>query len=74
MTTTKTANDVQIGDIVLVQGWDGERRTVKVTYVSEDIKNGRAGFDGIRTTDGLEVWAYCDQIAQFISHATKEDN
>lgn len=66
----KTANDVQVGDVVLYETYGGERREVLVTYVSKDIKNGRAGFDGSLVNNPLKfVWGYCDQIARFVSHA-----
>jgi hypothetical protein len=70
----KTAEDVQIGDVIIYEAFGGERRTVKVNFVSQDIKNGRAGFDGV-TVDGNEsVWGYCSQIVKYVSHAEKVTN
>jgi hypothetical protein len=68
----KTAEDVQIGDVI-IYSTGSENRTVKVTFVSKDIKNNRAGFDGL-TLDGLSVWGYCSQIVKYVSHTEKEMN
>ena len=52
---------VKIGDIVTYEVFGGESRTVKVTEVSEDIKNGKSGFSG--TVDGgMSYWGYDYQI------------
>jgi hypothetical protein len=70
----KTANDVQVGDVVLHQAFDGSRRMVSIIYVSKDIKNGKSGFDGFLVENPNEfVWGYCEQIVCFVSHA-KENN
>lgn len=54
-----------IGDIVRYRTFTGELRTVKVTAKSDDIKNGRSGFDG-RIHGVYEdfgtVWGYDSQI------------
>ena len=72
-TMFKTAEDVQIGDVIIYATYGGEHRTVKVTFVSQDIKNGRAGFDGV-TLEGLPVWGYCSQIVKYVSHTEKVTN
>jgi hypothetical protein len=65
----KTAEDVQVGDVIIYESLGYDRREIKVTSVSKDIKNNRAGFDGV-TVDGNEsVWGYCSQIVKFVSHA-----
>ena len=64
----KTADDVQVGDVVEQEAFGGIRRIVTVTEVSNDIKNGRKGFSGT-TEEGLPVWGYCSQIRQYITHA-----
>jgi hypothetical protein len=70
----KTAEDVQVGDVIVYESMGYDRREIKVTSVSKDIKNNRAGFDGV-TVDGNEpVWGYCSQIVKFVSHAEKESN
>jgi hypothetical protein len=70
----KTAEDVQVGDVIVYESLGYDRRTIKVTSVSQDIKNGRAGFDGV-TVDGNEsVWGYCSQIVKYVSHAEKVTN
>lgn len=56
----------KIGQTILVSSPAGERR-VKVTHLSEDIKDGRAGFDGdfLNDTTGdypNGVWGYLTDI------------
>lgn len=53
---TDAGKRVFVGDLVTYTAFGGERRTVRVEEVSEDIKNGRPGFCG---ADG---WGYADQI------------
>ena len=54
-----------VGDIVRYRTFTGELRTVKVTAKSDDIKNGRPGFDGkihgVYAEFG-NVWGYDNQI------------
>ena len=65
----KTANEVQAGDVIIYRTYSGENRQVTVTLVSSDIKNGRAGFEGIVIGWPTDyVWGYCSQIVKFISH------
>ena len=65
----KTANEVQVGDEVIYRTYSGENRQVIVTLVSDDIKNGCAGFDGVTVGDPENlVWGYCSQIVKFVSH------
>jgi len=66
----KTALDVQVGDVIIYESFGGERRKVLVDEVSENIKNGRAGFSGSLVSNPDDfVWGYCDQIVRYISHA-----
>jgi len=59
--------DVKIGDVVTYVTFGGGTRTVTVTNVEEDIKNGAPGFDG-ELVDGPEkgslVWGYLHQITR----------
>jgi len=74
MTTTKTtiqtpAGDIREGSIIEYTAFGGERRQVEVECVDQDIKNGRAGFDGFVAggrdrDDG--VWGYADQVDRVI--------
>jgi hypothetical protein len=65
----KTAEQVQVGDVIIYRTWGGENRQVTVTLVSSDIKNGRAGFEGIVIGWPADyVWGYCSQIVKFVSH------
>ena len=53
----------EIGDIVRYMTFTGELRTVMVTDKSDNIKNGRPGFDGnIRGAAFDKVWGYDSQI------------
>jgi len=67
----RNAEQIKEGDVVIYRTYNGEDRKVTVTYVSNDIKNGRAGFDGVIV--GMEnnpmgnVWGYCDQIVRYVS-------
>jgi len=66
----KTANDLQIGDVIVQRTYDGEDRVVTVTDAYVDI-NGRPGFDGT-LENGVAAWGYCEQIVRYISHATPQ--
>ena len=70
----KTAEDVQVGDVIIYATYSGEHRTVKVTFVSDDIKNNRAGFDGVTVDGNMDVWGYCSQIVKYVSHTEKVSN
>lgn len=62
--------EYKIGSVITYQPFGGGLRRVRVTEKSEDIKNGRAGFDGVLvvtvndhdhvTSD--RVWGYDSQI------------
>jgi len=69
----KTAEDVQVGDVIIYESLGYDRREIKVTSVSKDIKNGRAGFDGVTVDGNQKVWGYCSQIVKYVSHAEKEN-
>lgn len=61
--------EYNIGDTVVYRTFGGDKRTVRVTFKSDDIKNGRPGFDGVvvSSTAGLpdtRVWGYDDQITE----------
>jgi hypothetical protein len=68
----KTANDIQVGDVIIYEAFGGERREVEITQVYEDVKNGRPGFDGFRHDNLQPIWGYCDQIVKYVSHSTQE--
>lgn len=56
-----------IGDTITYRDFNGGLRKVQVTDKDADIKNGRAGFDGVVLTGdqaGLRVWGYDDQIVR----------
>lgn len=54
------------GDLVTYRVFGDTLRTVRVTRRVRDIKNGRAGFDGMELVNGRETgadcWGYDDQI------------
>jgi len=55
----------KVGDTIAYTAFGGEQRIVLVTKVSDDIKNGRAGFCGMQYNSVLElesVWGYSSQI------------
>jgi len=74
LTMLKTAEDVQVGDVIVYESFGYDRREIKVTSVSKNIKNNRAGFDGVTVDGNQEVWGYCSQIVNYVSHATEENN
>lgn len=52
-----------VGDVITYVDFLGGRRTVYVTAVDDDIKNGRPGFDGHLIDDpDFLVWGYDSQI------------
>lgn len=56
--------DIQVGDTVRVMSnfGRGPVHVGKVTAVEDDIKNGRPGIDYNLTDNGLNHWAYLDQV------------
>ena len=74
MRNLKTAEEVQVGDVVRYRNFGGQDIEVKVDEVSSDIKNGRAGFGGWTVKDNIPVWGYCSQIVCFISHTQGESS
>lgn len=66
MHKTYTISDLSLGDVIEYSTFGGDKRVVKIEYLDEDIKNGRAGFDG-RTIDmDYPVWGYCEQITRIV--------
>ena len=65
-------DNIKIGDVITYRTFSGGDRKVTVTNVSDNIKNGRAGFDGIIVgwPTGY-VWGYNTQIIEIL---TKENN
>lgn len=68
-----TQDDYSEGDLVTMRMRSGRSyRTVEITAQSENVKNGRPGFDGLEMvldSDGEwqpkhGVWGYDDQIVQ----------
>ena len=65
-------NYIKPGDLITYRTFSGEYRKVTVTNVTDDIKNGRAGFDGIIVGWPTDyVWGYNTQIIEIL---TKENN
>jgi len=52
----------EIGQVVKYKTFGGEVRKVKVTLRESNIKNGRAGFDGVDLRSRRTVWGYDEQI------------
>jgi hypothetical protein len=63
----KTANDVQVGDVVIFEAPNGERRRILIQLVSHEHE--RPTFEGLIVKDHIKVRGYCEQIAKYISHA-----
>ena len=57
----------KVGSTIKYRAFDGEVRTVVVEEKSDDIKNGRPGFDGT-TKSGMDCWGYDDQIIGVVSY------
>lgn len=60
----------EVGDTIEYQPFGGGRRRVRVTGKEADIKNGRAGFDGVVVAgpdDGMTVWGYDGQITAVLT-------
>ena len=64
-----TIEQIRLGSRVRVRGGFGTEpaRTVTVTGVDADIKNGRAGID-YTAADGTGRWAYMDQVLQVVEY------
>lgn len=59
--------DFKTGDIIEYTPFGGGTRRVEVTEMHADIKNGRAGFDGILVDSNRdEVWGYTDQVTRVV--------
>jgi hypothetical protein len=53
------------GDLVTYEAFGGLMRTVKVTNVDDDIKNGKPGFDGHSIGIPTDTyWGYDHQIVR----------
>lgn len=63
------APQYEVGDVIEYVAFAGERRQVRVTFKSSDIKNGRPGFDGELAGGGpgSEVWGYDSQIVRVVA-------
>jgi hypothetical protein len=59
----KIDKSYNVGDTVRYETFTGELRTIKVTAKLDEVKNGRAGFDGYVVGDkNFTVWGYNTQI------------
>jgi hypothetical protein len=47
----------RVGEIITYRLWSGALRTVTVTHVADNIKNGVPGFDGVSSL-GATFWGY----------------
>ena len=54
----------RVGEIITYKLGSGSLRTVTVTHVSDDIKDGWPGFDGLNSS-GDSFWGYDDQIVTY---------
>jgi len=54
----------RVGEIIMYRLGSGALRTVTVTYVSNDIKDGVPGFDG-HSSLGDSFWGYDNQIVTY---------
>jgi hypothetical protein len=52
------AGPIKAGDMVTYTTFSGEPRTCTITTVTEDVKNGRPGFEA----DADACWGYADQV------------
>ncbi len=52
----------EIGQIVIYRNHLGDDKMVRVSYVDDDIKNGRPGFEGYCLASDTMYWGYDDQI------------
>lgn len=61
----RTGAGYAAGDVVCYEAFGGVERIVRVTEALADVKNGRAGFDGVVLVGrerGLTVWGYASQV------------
>lgn len=64
----------KVGDTVRYETFTGDLRTVKVTAKHDEIKNGRAGFDGVDINAKgpfANVWGYNSQILRVFCQEQK---
>lgn len=75
-----TNDDIRVSSIVRVRKMNGETVTLKVTEISDDIKNGQAGFDahiatfaklksgkwGWKISHKSAHWAYTTQVFELV--------
>ena len=54
----------RVGEIITYRLGSGALRTVTVTYVADNIKNGVPGFDG-ESALGDSFWGYDEQIVTY---------
>ena len=54
----------RVGETIMYRLGSGALRTVTVTYVSNDIKDGVPGFDG-HSSLGDSFWGYDNQIVTY---------
>lgn len=62
--------DYSAGDIIEYIPYGGRLRRVRVDSRDPDIKNGRAGFDGVVVDgdeQGFTVWGYDSQIKRIVT-------
>jgi hypothetical protein len=63
--------DYREGSVIEYTAFGGLKRIVLVTEKSDDVKNGRPGFDGKEQgsdSDSDGVWGYDDQISRVIKY------
>lgn len=55
-----------VGDVIEYRTFGGDIRRVRVTFKSDDIKNGLPGFDGDLVNGKGTFWGYDDQIVRVV--------
>lgn len=55
-------SDLRVDQVITYEAFSGTRRTVRITELHDDIKNGRPGFDCEDVIDGTPYWGYTEQI------------
>lgn len=58
-------SDLRAGSVVRYRNHGGQRVTVTVEFLDDDIKDGSPGFEGT-DANGNEVWGYTDQIETIV--------
>jgi hypothetical protein len=58
---------VRVGSVIRYRALANEVREVTVDYVSNDIKNGYAGFDGTMA-NGDGVWGYMTDVIAVVRY------